>query len=387
MSRKSQARWAFATFPLRRLRQSYSRIKARLSAHAHPGDEKMTHILVALVLALFAGNAIAQLKIVTASARGTYIILGRDLATHVAPDAGFDLEALESAGSVENVTRLRFEPGVKFAIVQSDVFQSYVDMAKAGNKGAANLIKPIRVILPLYNEEVYFIVRADSPLNFVNEIRDSKINAGPNGSGTALTTLTMYRAMFEKELPATTTYLPNEEALVKLTTDKSVDVVAVVGGQPMKLLADMKPEAKQLIRILKFDPTSVQSKPLLRTYFAVPIKQASYPNLLDADQPGISVKAYLVTYDFYLGQTQGMLRKFARSLCANFDKLQKFGHPKWKEVSLNLTELGEGWQYYPTTAEELRSCTATKEPPKPVKPACSQQETILGLCGPTSKPK
>ena len=31
-------------------------------------------------------------KIVTASERGTYIVLGRDLATNVAPDAGIELE-------------------------------------------------------------------------------------------------------------------------------------------------------------------------------------------------------------------------------------------------------------------------------------------------------
>ena len=37
----------------------------------------------------------------------------------------------------------------------------------------ATIIRPLRVIVPLYNEEIYFIVRADSPLNFVHEIRDA----------------------------------------------------------------------------------------------------------------------------------------------------------------------------------------------------------------------
>ena len=51
-----------------------------------------------------------------------------------------------------------------------------------------------------------------------------------------------------------TPLLTNEEALVKLTVDKSLDVVVVVAGQPAKLLVDMKPEARQLIKLLKFDP-------------------------------------------------------------------------------------------------------------------------------------
>ena len=67
------------------------------------------------------------------------------------------------------------------------------------------------------------------------------------------------------------------------------------------------------------------------------------------------------------------------SLCANFVSLQKFGHPKWKEVELTLPELGEGWAYYPATAQEIRKCAPVKVP---AKPSCSAQEIVLGLCGP-----
>src|SRR6186997_3572848 len=126
-------------------------------------------------------------KIVTASERGTYIQIGRDLAKFVAPAANVELEVLPSAGSAENVQRLRFEPGVKFALVQSDVYQAFLDFAAGGNAEAGDMIRPLRVIMPLYNEEIYFIVRADSDLNYVHEIRDARINAGELGSGTALT--------------------------------------------------------------------------------------------------------------------------------------------------------------------------------------------------------
>ena len=44
--------------------------------------------------------------------------------------------------------------------------------------------------MPLYNEEIYFITRADSPLNYVHEIKDAKINAGPLLSGTAMVSTT-----------------------------------------------------------------------------------------------------------------------------------------------------------------------------------------------------
>ena len=326
--------------------------------------------------------AIPEYKIVTASERGTYIVLGRNLATTVAPDAGFELEALPSTGSAENVRRLRFEPGVKFAIVQSDVYQAFLDQAAAGNKEAGYIIRPLRVILPLYNEEIYWVARADSPINFVHEVRNARINAGPVGSGTALTALTMYQAMFHTALPEDkTTYLSNEEALIKLTGDQSVDVAVIVGGQPMKLLADMKPEAKQLIKLLRFDASHAASMEALKTYFSATVRQSSYPNLLSEDLPAVAVKAFLVTYDYNLRQTTQYLTRFARSLCANLPALQAHGHPKWKEVELALPELGEGWTYYAPTAREIQACNASRQATPQSRFGCSQQIALLGLCG------
>ena len=194
--------------------------------------------------------------------------------------------------------------------------------------------------------------------------------------------------MFDVALPkATTAFLSNEDALVRLTGDKSIDVVVIVGGQPMKLLADMKPEAKQLIKLLKFDATNPTSRDALRTYFAATIRASSYPNLLTEDLPGIAVKAFLVTYDYNLQQTVQYLTRFARSLCQNFSALQESGHPKWKDVDLSLPELGEGWSYYQPTAKQIRSCSARgaggvalgKQPK--FRGTCSPVEAVLGLCG------
>ncbi len=326
-------------------------------------------------------------KIVTASERGTYIQIGRDIAKFVAPAAGIDLAVLPSAGSAENVRRLRHEPGVKFAMVQSDVYQAFIDADKAGNVEAGMLIRPLRVIMPLYFEEIYFIVRADAEINFVHEIKDSRINVGPLLSGTAMSATTLYRQMFNQPIADShTSYLANEEALVKLTDDKSLDVVVVVAGQPARLLAEMKPEARALIKLLKFDAARPESQAALKTYFAATVRAASYPNLLSEDLPGLAVKAYLVTYDYALGSTVGQLRKFARALCRNFAALQASGHPKWREVELAWPELGRGWLYYPPMARELKACVggggavAVVPKPAPAASICRQQDRILGLC-------
>ena len=344
---------------------------------------------VAALAALFAcAGASAQVpyKIVTASERGTYIQIGRDLASLVAPDAGIALEVLPSAGSAENVRRLRYEAGVKFALVQSDVYQAYIDLGESGNAEARELVRPLRLILPLYNEEIYFVARADSPLQYVHDIKDARLNAGPLGSGTAMTATTLYRQLFGTSSPeGSTSFLSNEEALVKLTGDKSIDVVAIVAGQPAKLLADMKPEARQLVKLLRFDPQHASSKTALGTYVNAAIRAASYPNLLSEDLPGLAVQAYLVTYDYGRSDTVRTLRGFARTLCQNFSMLQAKGHPKWREVQLALPELKTGWSYYPPVQKELASCIARAQAPGLAAPRqstkpCSQQERVLGLC-------
>jgi len=328
-------------------------------------------------------HAAGEFKIVTASERGTYIQIGRDIASLVAAPVGIDLEVLPSAGSAENVRRLRYEPGVKLAIVQSDVYQAFLDLARGGNREAGDIIRPLRVIMPLYNEEIYFLTRSDSPFNYVHDIRDARINAGEIGSGTALTTATLYRLMFGGAMPeASTTFLSNENALVKLIDDKTVDVVAVVAGQPAKLLADMKPEARQFIKLLKVDSTHPSTQLALRTYFPATVRATSYPNLLSEDVPSFAVRAFLVTYDYNLAQTKQSLTRLAQSLCQNFPALQAKGHPKWREVQMALPDLGSGWFYYPTTSKEIRTCmqATLAKASRPVR-ACSQHERILGLCG------
>src|SRR6185295_19379935 len=110
---------------------------------------------------------------------------------------------------------------------------AFVERGASRNPEAARIIRPLRVILPLYNTEIHYIVRADSELNYLHDIKDSKINGGLVGSGAAFITHTLYRMMFDGPMPeAAATYLPNDQALIKLITDKSVDVAVVAAGQP-----------------------------------------------------------------------------------------------------------------------------------------------------------
>jgi len=333
----------------------------------------------ALLLVPAAAQAAAEFKIATADKRGTYFAIGADLAKFVAPGADISLEVMPTDGSAANIRHLRFDAGVKFAIVQADVYQAFVDRGGA-NRDAARIIGPLRVILPLYNTEIHYIARADSPLNYLHDLKDAKINGGLVGSGAAFITHTLYRMMFNSAMPeANASYMPNDEALIKLITDKSIDVAVVAAGQPAPIIANMKPEAQKYIKLLKFDPSHPASRSALSIYAPATVHAKSYPNLLAGDFTTISVGAFLVTYDYNLQTTVDYLARFARSLCQNFATLQAKGHPKWREVDLTLPALNKGWTYYPPTSREIRNCLAERSKAGRAK-ACSAEERILGFC-------
>ncbi len=282
--------------------------------------------------------------------------------------------------------RLRFEPGVKFALVQSDVYQAFIDQAREGNTEAARMVNPLRVIMPLYNEEIYFIVRADAPLEHIHDIKDRKINVGLLGSGTALSATTLYRLMFGAPTRRRQRQLPEQRGGAGQAHHRQ-DARRGRGrrraGEPAKLLTEMKPEVRQYIKLLKLDPKHDTTRAALTTYFPATISAANYPNLLERGHR--RHRGQGLPGDLQLHRTRRPCSTCAssRSRCAATSRrLQAEGHPKWKEVALALPALGKGWSYSPATERHLRAwhpAGAIGLHRAPKRANCSQQERVLGL--------
>ncbi|MBL8521489.1 MAG: C4-dicarboxylate ABC transporter substrate-binding protein [Betaproteobacteria bacterium] len=339
---------------------------------------------IALTASLFAlgADAAVDWKIATDSDKSTHYVIGNDLARHVAPAAGVRLSVLQTPGAAANIKLLRYDSGVKLAIVQNDVLLALTEQARAGHAEAGELTQSLRVVTPLFDNEIHLIARADSPMNFVHDMREARISGGVVGSGAALTTHALYRRLFGQPIPETqAVFATAEEALVRLITDKSIDVVAVVGAQPAPLIANMKPEAQKFIKLLKFDPAHAASKAVTAGYVPARLKAASYPNLLAADIDTLAVGTLLATYDYPQKDTAETLGRFGRALCQNFTTLQAKGHPKWKEADLALPQLPDGWRYFTPAANEIKACLARQgKPTTRTEKACGAEERALGLC-------
>jgi uncharacterized protein len=357
----------------------------------------MTKFFLLLLLALCTQHNVAarNARITTGPENGTYVWMGSDLSKYVAKPASINLDISASQGSVENIQRLSSDADTQLGLVQSDVFQDYLDQAQRGNATAARLINPLRIVLPLHEEEVYFVVRADSPLNTLRDIQNKRINIGPINAGSALTATTLYQLMFGEPLAsANASTLTSEEALGKLVTDQSIDVVVAVAGQPVPLFLGMEPSVEKNFKLLQLDERFEGVQRAMKAYATTVIKAANYPYWLKADMPAFATKTFLVAREISEQKTNPMLMSlFTKSLCANWPLLQKEGHPKWRQVSLQLPPLSAGWKYHPIAEREIRQClarisspasapilTLNTKPPMLTAPTCTWSEKVMGLC-------
>lgn len=311
---------------------------------------------------------------VAGSERSVNAQVARDIAKFIAKPADIELEVRHSTSVADTLQRLREGGGQQFALLPADVAEAYLGAAARGNIEAGQMLAPLRVIAPVREEEIYFLVRSDSPLNFVHEIEHARINLGPLHGSTALSVATLYRLMFDAALPeAQTSFLSHQEALVKLT-EQTVDVVALVAPQPARLLADMKPEARRFVKLLKFDPNQAGAGGVLKVYPAKTIPAASYPNLLSEDLPALTVKIYLVSH----GRNDALQTRFADAWCQNLPRLRAEGHPALRGLEPALPPLLSGWHYSRPFQRELGACLEGKRAPAET---CSQEDRALGLCG------
>src|SRR6478752_4491974 len=125
-----------------------------------------------LVFAAVAAAVAHAEVIVTGGKTGTYFQIGNNLKEIVSPA----LEVQDSKGSWANVEELSQTKGVGLAIVQSDVYAAFVylrdsqEVPAATRRQYGKLLANLRVFMPLYKEEIHFLVKKDSPLEFIHQI-------------------------------------------------------------------------------------------------------------------------------------------------------------------------------------------------------------------------
>ena len=338
-----------------------------------------------------------QYEISTGSTTGTYFEIGKNLAKYIAPDACIDLKVLSSNGSMDNINHLISVdyPNLKFAIVQNDVLQKLRKIAKEGKgksqKNAQNLVNNLRVIRPLYNEEIYIITRRDSSINNFGDLEDKTIFIGEPNSGTAMTSRLLYKELFGKKLVKYKTAQPLKsdkkgdffKRILKKLSHREIDAIIQVAGQPVKnLTEEYVPKASsKIIQLISYNEKNTKHKGI-ENYYITTIYAKNYPWLKE-NVSSLSTKAFLVTYKYKNSTTISKIKKFVEVLDKKLPILQREAtkkddtpHPKWKQVSNECNPpLRGGWLYHPVVKEACGNV-----PPPPPIEECTEDDEIMNLC-------
>ncbi|MEC9344283.1 MAG: TAXI family TRAP transporter solute-binding subunit [Pseudomonadota bacterium] len=294
----------------------------------------VTALLALVVLFVPAGAAEFEKNIMTGGPQGTYIRIGRDMAK-LGAQCGQTLNVIESAGSLENFAGVRNRRNTQFGIVQSDVLE-YLKTYEANDAEIQKAVRGVRIMFPLYNEEVHLLATRDiaSP----RDLEGRKVAIGTTDSGTYLTASLVLDILRVKDAERLATGAAG--ALEQLLKGE-IDAFFYVAGAPAGLFDDARIDPE------KFHLVPMTEAPLKATYTPTRLAAGTYP-FVSGDIDMVAVKAVLMTFDYdkarnaYHRQSCKAVADFASLLLSNLDRLRQEGHPKWQSV--DLTEVPPGWQ-------------------------------------------
>jgi TRAP transporter TAXI family solute receptor len=294
-------------------------------------------ILASVVILVTASVCFAQdMGIITGNKRGTYYQFGLNLAQLV-KSRNIKLNVLDSAGSVQNVYAVYKAPGVQLGIVQSDVLAFITKIQTDAT--LARIAGKIRMVFPLYNEEVHLLGQ-QGIIDF-DDLADRVVAVGEEGSGTYLTAKILFEVSEVK--PRELVAIGTDEALAQLKQRK-IDAMFYVAGQPVKLFSEAVTVQDKLALI------PITNKSILDFYLDIEIPAKTY-SWQDKEIHTVAVKAVLVSYDFR-GVNCEHVGRFAKTLQDNLEWLRANGHPKWRAVDLNAPV--KGWEQYDCVRKYLQ---------------------------------
>ncbi|MCU0589022.1 MAG: TAXI family TRAP transporter solute-binding subunit [Syntrophobacteraceae bacterium] len=316
---------------------------------------KKASVILACVLGMAFWNSAAavEMGIITGKEKGTYYQFGLNL-QQLMQQHGFEVNVIPSDGSIENIYAVYKRPGVPLGIVQSDVLAFVAKLQT--NQLLKNVAKKIKMVYPLYNEEIHLVGRQG--IASFDDLANKRVAIGEEGSGTYLTSKLLFEV--SKVSPKEMVLVGTDQALAKLKAG-AIDAMVYVAGLPVKLFSENISETDNL----KIIP--ITNKDVQQFYPVAEIPAGTYAWQQEA-VPTVAVKAVLISFDFRTANCENVGR-FAGILAENLGWLQQNGHPKWKAVDLSYSL--KGWEQYDCVAKYA----PPRQKPKPKDP--SQLNPVL----------
>jgi uncharacterized protein len=277
----------------------------------------MKRVILAAVVAaasLVSMTAKADMGVSTGATSGTYYAVASDIQRVC--KGKVEMKVYESAGSLSNLERVFSDPKVQYGIVQEDalVYKQLTD---------ADLMKRIKMVFPLYREEIQLVALTNGPKDLAG-FAGKKIAIGTQGSGSWVTGQML---SMKSGVDFTKVEISQKDGLDQLANGQ-VDGVLVVGGKPFPLLKDLGAFANGRIKLVPI------SSPGLDGFY----KKAMIPEGIYAWQKTpvqtYSVQSMMATFDYKSPVMQKDIGAMVKCVKDALPELQVSGHTKWREVDL-----------------------------------------------------
>jgi TRAP transporter TAXI family solute receptor len=280
-------------------------------------------------------QAATEMGIVTGGTKGTYIQIGYDISKLVKQE-GIYLTVHPSNGSLDNVADVYERKDVQLGIVQSDVLAS---IRSSGDSELNSIAKQIKMIFPLYNEEVHIL--ASRSIKSFADLQGKVVAIGSEGSGTALTASLFFE--LAGVTPGEMKYGDPKKALMLLRSEV-IDAMFYISGYPVSLFSNIYTENLHLLPI---------TDQRIGQHYVSSVIPANTYSWQKEPINTFAVKAVLMSYSYdETHQNCENVGKVSRIIYGNTGWLKKNGHSKWEHVDLDARLAG--WEQYNCVVDAIK---------------------------------
>jgi TRAP-type uncharacterized transport system substrate-binding protein len=280
------------------------------------------------------------IAIVSGNINAAWLTIAYDLSAVL--DKGDDFRVLPviGRGGEQNVRDVRYLKGVDLGITVTPVLTTF---RRSGELG--NIDDKIVYITRLFNQEMHVLVRTDSGITTLEQLRGKTVNFSDAGSATQQSAREVFRRLNIEVKEVNTGQADAYEAMKRNEMAGTI----LSNAMPAPAIARLRPaDGFRLIPV-------TYSKQFHEDYYPASIAHDDYPNLIPKGQ-SIDTIAYgsmIIAYNWPKGSDRyRRVGAFVDTFFSKFSEFQKPPrHPKWREV--NLAAQVPGWRRFDGADEWL----------------------------------
>jgi len=269
--------------------------------------------IVIFILSSISLNAKEIIGFITGSPAGTYAEFGHNIAVTCQP---LEINLYESTGSAHNVMKLmKDDDEINFGITQLDVLYVIRNLSEEHGINISN----IKMVLPLYQEEIHLITKKNSGIKKLEDLKNKKVNVGPRTSGTRMTTILISNLT---DIKWDESNLSIPEAFQGLMQG-NLDAIFYVIGKPFPIFQKFPKEIEEEIELV-----NIKHPALDEMYYSAKIPRRTYPwqsNTINT----YSVPSILITNVF---TSEIKVDSLTKCIVTKLNELKRKKHKKWNEV-------------------------------------------------------